>query len=56
MGRGRRRIGWLQRSTGKEGGLGGVSFYFDGKGEEEDSPSELDDDLDSSEEKWGAGR
>ena len=35
------------------GGRGRVSFYFDGKGEEEEHPSELDNDLDSSEDEWG---
>ena len=38
------------------GGGRRVSFYFVGKGEEEDSPSKLDDDSDSSEDEWGEGR
>ena len=37
-------------------GKGRVSFYFDGKGKDEDLPSKPDDDSDSSEDKWGEGR
>ena len=36
------------------GGAGGrLFFYLNGQGEEEDSPYELVDDSDSSEDEWG---
>ena len=40
-------------ALGRRGGGGRVTFYFDGKGKEEDSPSESENDLDSSEDEWG---
>ena len=49
----RRRSSWPQRSVRKEGEWGRVTFYFEGKGEEEDSSSESDHNLDSSEDEWG---
>ena len=49
----RRRSGWPPRSARKEEGGGRVTFYFEGKGKEEDLPSELDDDSDLSEDERG---
>ena len=40
----------------KEWGRGESNFYFDGKGEEENSPLELDGDSDLSEYEWGEVR
>ena len=46
-------MGGRKGSRGRRGGGGRVSFYFGGKGEEEDSPYESDNELDLSEDKWG---
>ena len=43
-------------ARGRRESEGRVNFYFDGKGEEEDSPSKSDDDSDYSEEEFGKGR
>ena len=52
----RRRSGWPPRSARKEEGGGRVTFYFDGKVKQEDSPSDLHYDSDSSEDEWWEGR
>ena len=49
-------MGGRKRAQGRRGGGGIVYFYFNGKDEEEDLPSELENDLHSSENKWGEGR
>ena len=48
-------MGGYKGDQGRRGGrvVGGVYFYFNGKSEEEDTPSESDDDLDLSEDEWG---
>ena len=38
---------------GSKGGRGKLTFYFYGKGEEEDLTSKSEDDLDFSEDEWG---
>ena len=48
-------VGGREGSRGRRRGGGGVSFYLDNNVEEEDLPSKLDDDSDSSEDEWGEG-
>ena len=47
---GGRGVDVREGARGRRESEGRVNFYFDGKGEEEDSPSKSDDDSDYSEE------